>query len=58
MNVGRSNLFQMDIPPTGPSIACESYPILLKYQKFIDKEMWLFENAGFISKSLSPWSAE
>ena len=39
MGVVRTNLFQMDIPTTGPSIACKPYPILLKYQKFIDEEI-------------------
>ena len=27
MDVGRTNLFQMDIPTTGPPIACKPYPI-------------------------------
>ena len=41
----------------GPPIAHIPYPILLKYQKFVDKEMRLLENAGYISKHLSPWAA-
>ena len=45
MDVGRANLFQMDIPNVGPPIACKSYQILLKYQKFIHEEIGLLENA-------------
>ena len=47
----------MGIPTTGPPIAQKPYPILLKYQKFIDEEIRLLENAGGISKSLSPFEA-
>ena len=54
---GRTNLFQMDIPTTGPPIAHKPYPILPKYQKFTDKEIQLLENAGCISKSFSLWVA-
>ena len=36
MDVRRSNLFQMDIPITGPQVACQLYPIPLKYQKFVN----------------------
>ena len=55
-DVGRTNLFEMDIPTTGPQIACKPYPIPLKYQKFIDEEMPLLENAVCIFKCLSPWA--
>ena len=54
--VRRTDLFQVDIPTAGPSIPCKQYPILLKYQMFIDKVMWLLENAKYISKSLIPWA--
>ena len=54
MDVGRTNLFQ--IPTTGPPIAHKPYPIPLKYQKFMDEEIRLLENAGCISKSLCPWA--
>ena len=33
--IGRTNLFEMDILPTGLPIACKPYPIPPKYQKFI-----------------------
>ena len=50
MDVGRTNLFQMDIQTAGPPIACKPYPIPLKYQKFIDEEIGVLENAGCISE--------
>ena len=53
---GRTNLFQMDIPTTGPSIASKLYPIPLKYQKFIGEEIRLLEHSGCISKNLSSWA--
>ena len=43
------------IPTMGLPIACKPYPLQLKYQKFIDEEIGLLENAGCISKSLSLW---
>ena len=52
-DVGRANLFKMDIPTTGLPMACTPYPITLEYQKFIVKEIHLLEDAGFISKNLS-----
>ena len=55
--VGRANLFQMDIPTAGPPVAHKPYPIPLKYQKFVDKEIKLLENAGCKSKSLRLWDA-
>ena len=57
MDVGRTNLFQMDIPTMGPPVAHKSYPISLKYQKCFNEEINLLENAGCISKSLSLWAA-
>ena len=45
----------MDIPAAGPPVVCKPYPIPLKYQKCIHEEIKLLENAGCISKSLSPW---
>ena len=45
--------FEMDIPTTEPPTRWKPYPIPLKYQKFIGEEIWLLENAGCISKTLS-----
>ena len=39
-DVGLPNLFKMDIPTTGLPIICKLCPIPLKYQKFIDEEIW------------------
>ena len=49
-DVGRTNLFKIDISTAGLPIACKLYLIPLKYQKFTDKEIRLFENAECISK--------
>ena len=57
MAVGRTNLFQMDIPTLGSPVACKPYPILLKYQKFIVEKIKLLGNVGCISKSLRLWAA-
>ena len=54
MDVGRINIFQIDIPTMGAPIACKPYPIPLKYLKFIGKEIRLLKNVVWISKSLSP----
>ena len=56
-DVRRTNLFEMDIPTMGLPVVCKPHPILLKYQKFVDEEIKLLENAGCISKSLSPCAA-
>ena len=39
MDVGRTNLFQMDIQTTELPVAWKPYPIPLKYQKFFDEEI-------------------
>ena len=50
MDVGRTNLFKVNIATIGPLTACNPYPIPLKCQKII-KEIWLLENVGWIFKS-------
>ena len=54
MDVGRTDLFQMDSPTAGLSIAPNLYPIPLKYQKLMDEGIRLLENAECISNSLKP----
>ena len=46
MDVGRKKCLQIDIPTAGPT-AQKPYPILLKYQKFIDEEngFWKMQDA-------------
>ena len=57
MDVGRTNLFLMDIPMTGPPVTHKPYPIPLKYQKFVTDKIQLLGKADHISKSLSLWTA-
>ena len=54
-DVGRTNLFQIDITTTGPPIAHKPYPIPIKCQIFIHEERQFLKDAGFIFKILSPW---
>ena len=54
---GRTNLVEMDQPTTGLPVASKPYTIPLKYKSFIDEEIKLLEDAGFISKSLSDWAS-
>ena len=49
MDVGRTNLFQMNIPTIGLPVACKPHPILLKGQRFVNEEIKLLENVGCIS---------
>ena len=53
MDVGRTNLFQMDILTTGTPTVCKPCPILLKYQNLINQEIRLLENTGCISNFLA-----
>ena len=52
-DVGRTILFEINIPTSGSPITCKPYTIPLKYQKFIDGEISLLEYVGYISKILS-----
>ena len=47
MDVGKVNLFQMDIPTAGSPVACKPYPILLKYKEFIERKYryWKMQDA-------------
>ena len=56
-DVGRINLFKMDIPMIGSPAAHKPYPSPLECQMFVNGEIKLLENAGCISKSLSLWAA-
>ena len=53
----RTNLVEMDLPPTGLPVASKLYTIPLKYKSFVDDEIKLQEDAGCISKSLSNWAS-
>ena len=54
---GRTNLVEMDLPTTGPTVASTSYTIPLKYKSFVDEEIKLLEDAGCISNSISDWAS-
>ena len=54
---GRTNLIEMDLITTGPSIATKPYTIPLKYKSFIDEDIMFLEDAGCISKSFSNWAS-
>ena len=56
MDVGRTNLFQMDIQTAGPPISCKLCPVSLKYQRFVCEEIRLLENARCVHISVSPWA--
>ena len=47
----------MDNHTTGPPTVQQTYPIPPKYQKFIDEETCILEDAGCISKIFGPWAA-
>ena len=46
----------MNITTDALTVACKTFPVLLKYQKFIDEEKKLLENTDCISKIFSPWA--
>ena len=48
---------EMNLPTTGPPVSSKPHTIPLKYQSFVDEEIRLLEDAGYISKSLSDWAS-
>ena len=54
---GRPTLIEMYLPTTGPPVSTKPYTIPLKYKSFIDEEIKLLEDAGYIYKSLSDWAS-
>ena len=57
MDVGRTNLIELDMPTEGPLIASKPYMVLLKYHEFVDHEIKQLEEAGIISQSMSSWAS-
>ena len=49
MDIGRTNLIELDIPTEGPPIASKPYTVLLRYHKCTDHEIKQLEEAGIIS---------
>ena len=54
---GQTNLIEVDLPTTGPSVSTKPYTMPLKYKSFVNDEINLLEDAGCISKSLSNWAS-
>ena len=57
MDIGRTNLIELDIPTEGLPIASKPYPVPLKYHEFMDHEIKQLENAGIISRIMSNWAS-
>ena len=57
MDMGRTNLIELDIPTEGPCVSCRPYSIPLKYRDFVDEEIKQLEDAGIISRSMSDWAS-
>ena len=57
MDIGRTNLIELDIPAEGPLIVSKLYTVPLKYCKFVDQEIKQLEEAGIISWSMSNWAS-
>ena len=55
MDIGRTNLIELDIPTEGPPITSIPYTVLLKYHTFVDHEIKQLEEAGIISWRMSDW---
>ena len=48
MDIGRTNLIELDIPMEGLPIASKPYTVPLKYHEFVDHEIKQLEEAGII----------
>ena len=57
MDIGRTNLIELDIPTEGPPIASKPYMVPLEYCEFVDHEIKQMEEAGIISRSMSDWAS-
>ena len=56
MDIGRTNLIELDILTEGKPIASKPYTVSLKYHEFVDHEIKQLEEAGIISRSMSNWA--
>ena len=57
MDIGRTNLIELDTPMEGLPIASKPYTVLLKYHEFTDHEIKQLEDVGIILQSLSDCSS-
>ena len=56
LDIGRTNLIELDIPTDGLPIASKLNTVLMKYHKLIDYEIKQLEEMGIISQSMSYWA--
>ena len=49
VDIGRTNMIQLDIPTEGLPIMCKPYIVLLKYHEFIDHKIKQLGEASIIS---------
>ena len=57
MDIGNTNLIELDIPTEGPPIASKPNTVLLKYCEFVDHKIKQPEEAGIITWSISDWDS-
>ena len=57
MDIGRTNLIELDITTEGPPIACKPYSVPLKDWDFVDQKIKQLEDAGIISHLMSNWAS-
>ena len=57
MDIGRTNLIELDIPTEGPLVVSRPYSVPLKYCDFMDPEIKQLEEASIISRSMSDWAS-
>ena len=57
MDIGRTNLIELDISTEGPPIASKPYAMPLKYHKFVDHEIKQLEEADIILRSMRNWAS-
>ena len=57
IDIGMTNLIELDNPTKGPPIACKPYSIPLKYRDFMDQEIKQLEDAGIILHSVCNWAS-
>ena len=57
VDIGKTNLTELDILTEGPLIASKTYTVPLKYREFVNHEIKQLEEAGIIYRSMSNWAS-
>ena len=57
MDIGRTNLIELDILTEGPPIALKPYTVPLKYCEFVDHEIKHLKEVRIISRSMNDWAS-